>query len=286
MKNIIALAFVTGLIGPAALAQGGEGRSDRRSDDPRAKAAAQEPQEAKDQKGKKMKDGAVEPGMAIDQSITLADLDGKSHTLSDHAGKIVVIDFWSTQCPVSRRYDEARTQLHDEYAKQGVVFFAVDPDAGDVDDKNADPYHKIRAYLKDNPVPWTVCVDQGNVIADRLGAKVTPQLFIVDKKGVVRYVGAYDDNKMGTLKAGVEKPYVRQAIDALLNDQEPPVASTEPFGCPIKRGGGVKPQPVDASGERPKDLKPGDLQKGREPGLEKKGAAGGTKGNDDGPSDR
>ena len=272
MKNLITLAVVTGLLAPAAFAQGGEGRGEDQRGDQKAKAAAQDQQGQKDQKDqkdqKKMKEGAVQPGMAIDQSITLSDLDGKSHTLSDHAGKILVIDFWSTQCPVSRRYEEARTQLHDEYAKQGVVFLAVNPNANEVDEKNADPYHKIRAYLKDTPVPWTICVDQGNVVADRLGAKTTPNLFIVDKKGVVRYVGAYDDNKMGTLKGGVEKPYVRQAIDALLNDQEPPVASTEPFGCPIKRGGS-KPKAMDASGERVKDLKSGDLEKGREKGLEK-----------------
>ena len=72
----------------------------------------------------------------------------------------------------------------------------------------------------------------GNVLADKLGATVTPETYFVDAKNVLLYHGAIDNDKSG--KAITEK-YLRTAFDETLSGKK--VANTRKlaFGCSIKK---------------------------------------------------
>ena len=59
-----------------------------------------------------------------------------------------------------------------------------------------------------------------------LNARTTPHMFVIDKLGVLRYSGALDQNS----RSGEGKPYVRNAIDAVLAGTEVKVSSTRPYG--------------------------------------------------------
>lgn len=173
-------------------------------------------------------------GSDVDATISLTDITGKTHTLKEHQGKVVVIDFWSIQCPVSQAYEKRLKKLHEDYASKGVVFLAIDANHTEVDKGAADPFGKIKDYVKKNSIPYPILIDTNNVIADRFDAKVTPHVFIIDGKGKLRFAGAIDDDNDGT-KGDKATPFVRQALDALLAGKDPATSTTKPHGCDIKR---------------------------------------------------
>jgi thiol-disulfide isomerase/thioredoxin len=173
-------------------------------------------------------------GSDVDPNISLTDITGKTHTLKDYQGKIVVIDFWSINCPVSKAYEARLKKLHADYASKGIVFLALDANSNEVDKSAKDPYAAIKDYVKQQSVPYPILIDTGNAIADRFDAKTTPHVFILDGKGKLRYAGAIDDDDNGS-KGDKATPFVRQALDALMAGKEPPAANTKPHGCSIKR---------------------------------------------------
>ena len=182
-------------------------------------------------------------GDTVDAKIALKDVDGKTWTLGDfrktdeREGKVVVLDFWSIQCPVSVRYEERMKAFAADCQKKGVVFLAIDSNHTEVDADADDPYARIKAYMKDAEVGFPVLVDHGNKIADRFDAKTTPHLYVIDVEGKLRYTGALDDDSNGKkTKAGEEvETFAADAVAALLAGKAPEVSSTKPIGCSIKR---------------------------------------------------
>ena len=169
-------------------------------------------------------------GSAIDAATTFTDLDGKTHTLKEWAGKTIILDFWSIECPVSKGYEARMKKLATDYAKKGVVFLAVDANVAETGAPA-----KVKEYVKKEALPYTaVLLDVGNVVADHFDAKTTPHVFVIDDKGKLRYAGGVDDDPDMKKTEGV-KNYVAEAIDAILAGKEPPQTTTKSFGCGIKR---------------------------------------------------
>ena len=182
-------------------------------------------------------------GEKVDPKISLKDLDGKAWTLGDfqktaeREGKVVVIDFWSIDCPVSVAYETRMKKLAKACADQGVVFLAIDSNHTELDEGAEDPYARIRTYAKKAEVAFPILIDKGNVVADRFGGKTTPHIFVIDREGVLQYNGGVDDDsKMAKEKAGEEvQRYADNAIAAVLAGKKPDPATTKPQGCSIKR---------------------------------------------------
>lgn len=175
----------------------------------------------------------LDVGDTIPAETMLRDVDGKEHRFGDLRGKIVVLDFWSISCPVSVAYEERFKAFHADLQKmENVVLLAIDANATEVDLEAEDPYARIKAYRKKAEVRFPVLVDLDNVLADRLGAQTTPHVYVLDKEGVIRYQGSFDDEAK---PEKVTKQYARDAVDALRRGEKPPVERTKAFGCSIKR---------------------------------------------------
>jgi hypothetical protein len=69
-------------------------------------------------------------------------------------------------------------------------------------------------------------------VARAYGAERTPEVFLFDKSGVLRYHGAIDDNYDDP--NAVRSHYLRDALDAVLANKAPTTAKTPPVGCTIK----------------------------------------------------
>ena len=153
-------------------------------------------------------------------------MNGKVHRLTDYRGKIVVLDWWSAECPASKRYDEWFNQMVEKYSKHGVQFLMIDSNAIYDDDE-------IRSVSRERAVKFPVLRDVGNKVADIYGALTTPQIFVVDRKGVLVYDGAIDDQTWNNQSP--TKNYMTAVLDALIAAKAPPYTSTTPFGCTVKR---------------------------------------------------
>jgi cytochrome oxidase Cu insertion factor (SCO1/SenC/PrrC family) len=157
--------------------------------------------------------------------FNLTDLRGNPVSYSALKGKFTVVTFVATKCPISNGYNERMNALYKEYAPKGVNFVAINANA-------TEPAKDVEEHARQNGFAFRVYKDSGNVVADRFNAQVTPEAFVVDSGGVIRYHGYIDDS----LNPGrIQKQGLRAALDAVLAGKTVENAQTKAFGCTIKR---------------------------------------------------
>jgi peroxiredoxin len=115
--------------------------------------------------------------------------------------------------------------LYREYSARGVKFIGINSNA-------TEPAQEVASHAAKHGFGFTVYKDINNVVADRFGAQVTPEVFVVDRNGVIAYHGAIDDSQN---PANVKTQGLKLALDALLAGRPVEKASTKAFGCTIKR---------------------------------------------------
>ncbi len=158
-------------------------------------------------------------------NFTLSDQDGKKVALADCAGKIVVLEWMNSECPVWMRHFKAQTMLKlaGTYKPRGVVWFAVNSTKSWDEAKN-------KAYHDKNKLPYPILVDQSGKVGKLFGAKTTPHMFILDKKHNLAYGGAIDNGKKGDAATN----YVAKALDELLAGKTVSTPKTRAYGCSVK----------------------------------------------------
>lgn len=163
-------------------------------------------------------------------AFALKDADGKDHSLSDYAGKVVVLEWTNPGCPFVKKHLKAgtTTKLSEKYAKDGVVWAKVDS-------SNFVTPEDCKKACEENKITVTVLLDADGKVGQAYGAKTTPQIFIVDKDGTIAYQGAYDDDpSVGGDKGAETKNYVDAALGKLVKGEKPDVAKTQSYGCSVK----------------------------------------------------
>ncbi len=169
---------------------------------------------------------AVAIGATV-EDFKLPDTDGAAHSLSALKGKHgTVLIFIATKCPVSNAYNERMEKLWQDYKARGVNVVGINSNTGE-------PAAAVKAHATEKHLTFTILKDEGNKIADRLGAQRTPEVFFLDAANKLVYHGRIDNAQDATTITAND---LRDAIDAVLAGQ--PVAKTEgkTFGCSIKRG--------------------------------------------------
>ena len=174
---------------------------------------------------------ALADGPAIGSAapnFQLTSIDGKSFSLADAQKqyKAVVLVFIATKCPYSNAYNDRMKQLADDLAKKGVLFVGINSNA-------TEPVEEVKEHAKTHGFSFMILKDPGNKVADLYDAKRTPEAFIVDKDGKVRYHGRIDENYEDASK--VTSPDLKNAVDALTSGQAIAHTETKAFGCTIKR---------------------------------------------------
>lgn len=157
--------------------------------------------------------------------FTLKDLNGKTHALIDARGQITVLAFLSARCPISNYYNERIRALAEDYAKQNVVFLAINASA----DENV---AEIKAHAEKQGFQFPILKDKSNKVADAYHAERTPEIFVVDAQGVLRYHGRIDNHY---LPIHVKTHDLRNALDELLAGKPVSVPEAKALGCVIKR---------------------------------------------------
>jgi peroxiredoxin len=156
--------------------------------------------------------------------FTLPDLDGRIHMLSDYRGQIVIVNFWSAECPHSERVDADITTCLAQWGDE-VALLSIASNANEPDDMLA-----VAARRRKVPI---LLRDADQSVADRYEVLTTPHTFVIDRQGILRYHGAVDD--VGFRQRVATRFYVNEAVEALLTSRLPEVAEVQPFGCAIVR---------------------------------------------------
>jgi peroxiredoxin len=160
------------------------------------------------------------------ENFTLEDYNGVKHSLTDYAkSKVIVLMFIATQCPVSNAYNTRMVDLYDDYSKKGVSFVALNSN-------KQESVEEIKDHAKEHGFQFLILKDWNNVIADRLQASVTPEIYVLNPDFEILYHGRIDDSQR---ESQIKSKDLRAALGEILAGKSVTVVTTKAFGCTIKR---------------------------------------------------
>jgi peroxiredoxin len=161
--------------------------------------------------------------------FTLPDTDGREHSLAD-GGQPTAVVFTCNHCPYALAWHERILDAARDYGERGVRFLAINPNDGER--YPADSLEAMRERVaREGPWPLPYLRDESQEVAAAFGAKTTPDVFVLDAEGLLRYRGAPDSDHRDP---GQGAAWLREALDAVIEGREPPTAETEPVGCSVK----------------------------------------------------
>ncbi len=158
------------------------------------------------------------------------DQDAVSLSVLREKNKAVVLVFLGVECPLSNQFVPVLSALHKEYSDKGIAFVGINANS-------QDSRERVAAHARRHAIPFPVVKDVGNKVADQLGAHRTPEAFVVDNAGIIRYQGRIDD-QFGIGYARPGKPTRRDlavALEEVLAGKTVSVPRTEAAGCRIGR---------------------------------------------------
>lgn len=165
-------------------------------------------------------------------NFQLKGVDGKTYSLADYRGKVVVLEWVNPHCPFSDRH--AREKTMTELAKQHgeVVWLGINstnPQSGEFETPA-----EYRSYMQENGITYPVLYDETGSTGHAYGARTTPHMFIVDPQGKLAYNGAIDDDPSGRKPKAQRVNYVGKGLEAEKTGAKPDPAATKPYGCTVK----------------------------------------------------
>ena len=149
-------------------------------------------------------------------------LQGEALSLREGAArhKAVVLLFLSTVCPYANYFSPHLRELSEEFGPKGVLFVALYSNGWE-------SRQEVERHAREHGFAFLTVKDEHHAIADRLGATRTPEAFVLDAEGHLRY--------RGRVMSKQESPELRRAIEAVVGNRPLRTPVTKAFGCAIDR---------------------------------------------------
>jgi peroxiredoxin len=141
----------------------------------------------------------------------------------------VAVVFSCNHCPYVLAWEDRLDAIAREYAPRGLAVVAVN--ANDAGSHPRDSFPNMQRHAAEKGFSYPYAHDESQAVARAYGASRTPEVFLFDRERRLVYHGAIDDSRD---PGRVRERYLRDALDALLDDGVPAVAETPPVGCTIK----------------------------------------------------
>lgn len=170
-----------------------------------------------------------EPTKVSMESMRFSDINGELHDpFADVNVKAVSLVFIATDCPIANYFQPTLAKLAESYTSDGVQFFLV----------HANPDLKLDAAVKhaeEFAISSPVIMDNELTVARNVHAKVTPEAFVIDREGNIRYRGRINDLYVdyGKKRRVPTANDLRDAIEAVVRDEEVANKQTKAVGCYI-----------------------------------------------------
>ena len=152
--------------------------------------------------------------------FTVVDLAGKTLRFSDLQKKsktgVVSLTFWCTICSSCRAMEARLEKLH-EANRDNASIYALDANAG------GETPAQIVAFNKQKNLTFPVVLDAKGAVANLFGVGATTTTLIIDKEGVLRYRGRFDDPK-------AKASYAEEAVKSLVAGDPVAIKQTAPVG--------------------------------------------------------
>lgn len=159
------------------------------------------------------------------ENFKLPDTNSVEKSFNDLKGeKGTIIVFLSAQCPVVKQYNERLNAVVADYKAKGVNFIGINSNS-------TESLDWVKSHTEEN-YKFPMLIDKGNILADKLGAVATPEIYFFDKDNKLVYHGAIDNDRKGET---ITSKFLRVALDEYLGGKAITTNKTKAFGCTIKR---------------------------------------------------
>jgi peroxiredoxin len=161
-------------------------------------------------------------------AFTLPDTSGDPHGPDGATATVIV--FTCNHCPYALAWHERIVEVANDYADRDVVMLAINPN--DAERYPRDSAEAMLARVEQGEfdgVPYLR--DESQQVARAYNAKTTPDVFVLDAEGNLRYRGAPDRDHDDPSQSA---SWLRGALDAVLEGRDPDPSETPPVGCSIK----------------------------------------------------
>jgi peroxiredoxin len=166
----------------------------------------------------------------IARGFELPDTEGHTHSLAGDTSVATVVAFTCNHCPYALAWHDRIAGVARDYADRGVRVLAINPN--DSERYPADSFEAMQERVRrDGGWPMPYLHDATQEVARAYGAQTTPDVFVIDSGGTVRYRGAPDADHGDPSQNAA---WLRGALDAVLAGSDPDPAETKPVGCSIK----------------------------------------------------
>jgi hypothetical protein len=181
---------------------------------------------------------AAKPG-APAPAFSAQDIGGRTISLGDYAGKIVILEWTNDGCPfVGKHYNSGNMQaLQRRYTGEGDVWLTIASSAPG-EQGYVTPAEAQADLARWQAAPSDFLLDPDGVVGRLYDARATPHIVVIDRGGRVAYMGAIDDTP-STRLADVKtaKNYLVAALDEVAAGKPVAIAATQAYGCSIKYKG-------------------------------------------------
>ena len=165
------------------------------------------------------------------EDVKLLDISGEHISLGEAKGENgLLVIFSCNTCPWVIKWEDRYVELAKKYRSKGIGVIAVN--SNETTFKSSDSMDEMKKHAKENNYNFYYARDDGSKLAREFGATRTPHVYLFNAENQLVYRGAIDDNAKNQKK--VKKPYVADAIDAMLTGNTIKYASTKALGCGIK----------------------------------------------------
>jgi peroxiredoxin len=157
--------------------------------------------------------------------------DGKDYSLANFKdAKLLVVVFSCNHCPYVVGSEARMIRFANDYAPRGVKVVAIN--SNETDQHPMDSFDLMITRAKEKKFPWVYLRDESQEVALAYGALRTPHFYVFDGQRKLLYTGRMDNNPKNEALATTHE--LRDAVDAILAGQKPPMEKTNPLGCNVK----------------------------------------------------
>ena len=163
-------------------------------------------------------------------AFTLHDTAGKTHSLSDYAGKTVVLEWINPDCPFVVRHYNLDTMTNLASQNKDVVWLAI-ASGNTADAEN------LKTFAAKEGINYPILLDGDGTVGKTYGAKRTPHMYIITGDGKLAYNGGIDDQEIGDANAPEKEGtlnYVEKALKEIADGKAVSQSETKAYGCPVK----------------------------------------------------
>ena len=157
--------------------------------------------------------------------FSLPGVDGSEHGPTE--GRPTAVVMWCNHCPYVQAWEQRMIEIARDHPQLDVIAVA----ANDAERYPQDGFDAMRERARAHDYPFPYVHDATQEVARAYGGERTPEVFLFDESGTLRYRGAIDDSHE---PGGVTRQYLRDALAALARGEAPKIESTPAVGCTIK----------------------------------------------------